>query len=127
MRGELPLDVVLDGELIETHSTYSAAAGGSVLTIATVLPDRGLAFELISTYVGHAGVPTQVTHLALGPVGHEPSIEHAEALEQLDPSGDPRGCAYDHAQQLLERLAALGYQPGVQIDEHTFTALERVE
>ena len=89
MGGELPIKVQLDGEPVETHSTYAAAAGGTVLTIATVLPDHGLAFELISTYVGHAGVPTQVTHLALGPVGHAPSIEHLELGEQPDPSAGP--------------------------------------
>ena len=56
MGGELPFDPRLDGGPVESYSTYSAAAGGRVLTIATVLPDHRLAFELISTYVGHAEV-----------------------------------------------------------------------
>ena len=81
---QLPLDVRLDGGPVEAHSTYWASAGGRMLTIATVLPEHGLAFELISTYVGHAGVPAHVTHLALGPVGHPASIEHVE---------DPRAAA----------------------------------
>jgi hypothetical protein len=128
MGGVLPLDIRLDGEAVEAHSTYAAAAGGRVLTIATVLPEHGLAFELISTYVGHAEVPAHVTHLALGPVGHPASIEHVEDREQqLDPVADPRACAYDHAHHLIEALSALGYRASVEVDERTFTALERVE
>jgi hypothetical protein len=127
MGGELPLDVRLDGESVEAHSTYTAAGGGRVLTITTVLPGHGLAFELISTYVGHAQVPAHVTHLALGPVGHLASIEHIEDLEQLDPAADPRACAYDHAHQLIDKLSTLGYSASVEVDERTFSALERVE
>jgi hypothetical protein len=120
--------VQIDGGDVEAHSTYTATGGGSVLTITTVLPGHGLAFELISTYVGHAQVPAHVTHLALGPVGHPASIEHAAHPEQqLDPAADPRACAYDHAHQLIEALSALGYHAGVEVDERTFTALERVE
>jgi hypothetical protein len=128
MGGELPLDVRLDGDLVEAHSTYAATGGGRVLTIATVLPEHGLAFELISTYVGHTDVPAHVTHLALGPVGHPASIEHVEDLQQqLDPAGNPRACAYDHAHRLIETLSTLGYNARVEVDERTFTALERVE
>jgi hypothetical protein len=91
-----------------------------------VLPDRGLAFELISTYVGHAGVltPSRTWRSA-----DRPRIvdQHAEPAEQSNRSGDPRGCEYDHAHRLLTQLAALGHRPCVQIDERTFTALERVE
>ncbi len=125
MGGELPFDLRLDGGPVESYSTYSAAAGGRVLTIATVLPDHRLAFELISTYVGHAEVSGHVTHLALGPIGYSPSIEHVE--DQLDPAADPRACAYDHAHQLIEALSALGPQATVEVDERTFAALERVE
>ncbi len=128
MSGELPLDVRLGGHLVEAHSTYAAAAGGLVLTIATVLPQHGLAFELISTYVGHADVPAHVTHLALGPVGHQASVEHVEDRDQqLDPVAAPRVCAYDHAHQLIEAVSALGRQASVEVDERTFMALERVE
>jgi hypothetical protein len=128
MGGELPLRVQIDGRDVETHSTYTAAGGGRVLTITTVLPGHGLALELISTYVGHAQVPAHVTHLVLGPVGHPAAIGHIEHLEQqLDPAVDPRGCAYDHAAQLIDKLSALGYRASVEVDDRTFTALERVE
>ena len=128
MGGELLFDLRLDGGPVESYSTYSAAAGGRVLTIATVLPDQRLAFELISTYVGHSEVSGHVTHLALGPIGHSASIEHVEDREhQLDPAADPRACAYDHARRLIEALSALGPQATVDVDERTFAALERVE
>ena len=68
----------------ETTCTW---AGPYVLVIATALPDHGLAVEVHSTFVGHEGVPTCVTHLTLGPVGHDPVIfpvEHERA--SLDPS-----------------------------------------
>ena len=127
MRGELPLGVVLDGFACEAHCTYTFAAG-VVLVISTVLPERGVAFELISTYVGAAGVATNAIQLALGPVGRSSSIEHVEhSDDRLGPVMEPRACAYDHAQQLIERLAAMGYRASVQIDESTFAALERVE
>jgi hypothetical protein len=59
-----------------------------------VIPERGLGFELISTYVEVAGVPTHSTHLALGPVGQEPELEHLEHdPDRLNPALDPRGCA----------------------------------
>jgi hypothetical protein len=128
MRGELPLQVLIDERKCETHSIYTFAAGGSVLTITTVMLERGLGFELISTYVGWPGVHTNATHLALGPVGQPPSIEQAEHdHEQLNPVTDARACAYDHAQQLIEELAALGHRASLRVDELTFTALERVE
>ena len=38
MGGELPLEVRLGRGPVEAHSTYAAAAGGRILTIATVLP-----------------------------------------------------------------------------------------
>lgn len=128
MRGELPLEVLIDDRRCETHCSYTFAAGGSVLTIATVLPERGLAFELVSTYVGWPGVHTNVTHLALGPAGYSPSVEQAEHdHEQLNPVTEARACAYDHAQQLIERLTALGHRTSLRVDELTFCALERVE
>ena len=89
-----------------------------MLTLSTVLPEPGLAAELISTYVGHAQTPTVVTHLMLGPVGHAATIRTEEhAHERLDPVESARECAYDHAQQLIELLDATGHQASVQLDE----------
>jgi hypothetical protein len=65
MRGDLRLEVLVNDQACEAHSTYTWAGGGTVLTISTVLPQRDLAIELISTYVGHPHTRTIVTHLML--------------------------------------------------------------
>jgi hypothetical protein len=128
MRGDLPLQVSIDDRTCESHSTYSWAGGGMVLTISTVLPQPGLAVELISTYVGHPHTPTIVTHLMLGPVGRPAEIHTAEHEHQhLDPVEGARECAYDHARQLIETLDAAGRRVRVQLDEDTFAGLERIE
>ncbi len=128
MRGELPLRVEVDAGDCETHSSYSYHAGGRVLSIATVLPERGLAVELISTYVGHPDTGTVATHLTLGPEGH-PAQMHVERHDHdaLDPVEDPRACAYDHAHQLIDTLTTAGHPASVKLDERSFVALEAVE
>ena len=128
MRGDIRLTVSIDDRPCEAHTTYSWAAGGAVLTLSTVLPERGLAAELVSAYVGHADTPTIVTHLMAGPVGHAATIRTEEhAHEHLDPVEGARECAYDHAHQLIELIGAIGRQISVQLDEQSFTALERIE
>lgn len=124
--GDLPLRVSVDDRPCEAHSTYSWSGGGVVLTVSTVLPDRGLAVELISTYVGHPHTRTIVTHLMLGPVDHLADIHTAEH-ERLNPAESARECAYDHAHELIEALRAAGCQASVQLDELSFAELERVE
>lgn len=124
--GDLPLQVSVDDRPCEAHSTYSWSGGGTVLTISTVLPDRGLAVELISTYVGHPDTRTIVTHLMLGPVGHRANIYITEH-EHLKPVEGARECAYDHAHQLVDGLRAAGRQVSMQLNELSFSELERIE
>jgi hypothetical protein len=126
--GDIPLAASIDGRPCESHTTYGWTGGGRVLTLSTVLPERGLAAELISTYVGHADTPTIATHLMLGPAGRGPEIRTAEhAHERVDPVESARECATDHAYQLIELLSADGREVIVQLDEHSFIQLERVE
>jgi hypothetical protein len=128
LRGEIPLEVLIDERPCEAHSTYGWQGGGMVLTLSTVLPERGLALELISTYVGHPRTATVTTHLLLGPVGHQPQIRTAEHRhEHLDPVENPRACAYDHAEQLIESLHRLGREARVRLADASFVQLERVE
>jgi hypothetical protein len=91
-RGDLPLNVSVDDRPCKAHSTYAWSGGGTVLTISTVLPGRGLAAELISTYVGHPSTRTVATHLMLGPVGQGSDITTVEH-EALSPAESPRECA----------------------------------
>jgi hypothetical protein len=128
VRGEIPVQVLIDERPSEAHSTYGWQGGGMVLTFSTVLPERGLALELISTYVGHPQTVTITTHLLLGPVGRQAQIHTNEhAHEQLDPVENPRACAYDHARELIEALESLGRAASVRLDEFSFIQLERVE
>ena len=128
LRGEIPLQVLIDDQPCEAHSTYGWQGGGMVLTFSTVLPKRDLALELISTYVGHPHTATVATHLLLGPVGHPAQLHVTEhAHEHLDPVENPRACAYDHAEQLIEALHAEGREARVQLDESSFVQLERIE
>src|SRR5689334_12006772 len=86
MRGDLRLQVSVGGWPCEAHSAYAWAGGGMVLTISTVLPQRDLAVELISTYVGHPHTRTIVTHLMLGPPGRTAQIRSIQRPhEDLDP------------------------------------------
>lgn len=128
VRGEIPLQVLIDERRLEAHSTFGWQGGGMVLTFSTVLPERGLAVELISTYVGHPQTATVATHLLLGPVGHPAQIHASELVhEQVDPVENPRACAYDHARELIEALRSLGREVSVELDESSFVQLERVE
>ena len=127
LAGELPLTVKVDGRPRPSESRYDWAAGGRVLTVSTVIPETGLAFELISTYVGHQDTDTMVTHLTLrhGRRGEIEARRHPH--EQLNLVGLARGCAYDHANRLIERLCDHGHKVTIELGEHTFSQLERVE
>lgn len=121
------LAVTLDGRQVSSE-TICTWAGPYVLVIATALPDHGLAVEVHSTFVGHEGVPTCLTHLTLGPIGHDPVIvpvEHERA--NLDPMLKARECAYEHVEIVLETLKRLGYAVGIDVPDDAFAELERVE
>jgi hypothetical protein len=126
-RRNVPLAVTLDGRQV-TSETTCMWAGPYVLTIATALPDQALALEVHSTFVGHEGVATCVTHLTLGPVEHDPTIaqvEHPHA--SLDPMLRARECAYEHIQIVLATLRQLGYEAAIEVPDNAFEDLERVE
>ncbi len=126
-RRKVPLAVTLDGRQVASE-TACIWAGPYVLTIATALPDHGLAVEVHSTFVGHEGVPTCVTHLTLGPVEHDPTIaqvEHPHA--SLDPLLRARECAYEHVQIVLQTLKRLGHEVTIAVPDNAFQELERVE
>jgi len=125
--GELPLRVIVDGRPRQSHSRYQWSGGGLVLTIATVLPDRELAFELISTYTGHRDTDTIATHLVLAR-GHEGEIASSRhPHERINPVELARACAYDHATRLIDALADTGHVARLELDDRTFSELERVE
>jgi hypothetical protein len=126
-RRTVALEVTLDGRQAESETTC-AWTGPYILAVCTVLPGLGLATELHSAFVGHAGVPTCATHLMLGPVGHAPFIivaEHEHA--NLEPTIKARECVYEHAGVLLENLKSLNYELGIDLSDDAFEELERIE
>jgi hypothetical protein len=127
LTGEPPLQVIVDGRSRPSHSRYAWSAGGLVLTIATVLPERMLAFELISTYTGHPDTDTVATDLTLRHAREGEIDSRRHPRERLNPAELARACAYDHAGRLIEALADGGHAARAQLDEHTFSELERVE
>ena len=126
LAGDLPLRVNVDGWPRPSQSRYDWTAGGRVLTISTVIPEAGLAFELISTYVGHQDTDTLVTHLTMRQGRRGEIEERRHSHEQLNLEGLARGCAYDHANRLIERLSEHGHKVAIELGEHTFSQLERV-
>ena len=126
-RRAIDLAVTLGGKRA-TSETTAICAGPDVLTIVTVLPDHGVLFELTSTFIGRKGVDTHAVHLVLGPPGEDDEI-HAEEHphQRLNPTHDPRGCAYEHIHVLMEHLSRLGHEPTVAMPDDAFDELERVE
>lgn len=126
-RVAIELDITLDGRPA-VSDTSCIWAGPYVVVIATTLPEAGLAAELHSTFVGHAGVPRCATHLVLGPIGRSPSIviaEHEHA--NPDPAVDVRECVYEHAQIMTETMGELGFEMGIGVTDTAFDGLERIE
>jgi hypothetical protein len=104
-RRPLAITFVLDGAPIDSV-THLLRAGPYVLVINTVMPQRGLAVELHSTFLGHGAVRTQATHLLLGPVGHAAHVATREdVLSIVDPVNQPNSCVYAHCHELIALLA----------------------
>jgi hypothetical protein len=107
-RRQLAITFTLDGAPVESV-THLLRCGPYVLVMDTVMPQRGLAVELHSTFVGHVAVRTQTTHLLLGPVGEPACVATREdALSIVDPLNRPDSCVYAHCHELIALLADRG-------------------
>jgi hypothetical protein len=126
IRGELPVDVTLDGHRVTVESGYWWSGGGAVLTIATVVPREGVALEVISTHIGHPDTDTVVTHLILSAGRAARTVTVPYPHHELNTLGLTRQCAYEHCNRLVEALAELGHTPQVHLGEHTFEQLEGI-
>ncbi len=118
----IPVTISIDGVQMRSE-TRLAPAGPYALALCSVLPDH--ATELHSTYLGHPGAPTRVSHLLLAP-----GMIESEAVER-DEDSIPvmfarRRCLYDHLQQLQGSLQRLGHpDPRIPLDEDALSAIER--
>ncbi len=123
----IDLEIRLGGNPTSSETT-AMWSGPDVLTIATALPDHGVVFQLTSTFVGYRGVQTHITHLTLGPLGEDPTIETEDhPHEQLDPRHRPRHCVYEHIHVLMEHLRRLGHDPAIDVPDGAFGELEHVK
>jgi hypothetical protein len=111
-RARIDVKLSLDGVRVRSETTY-VWASPYVLSVHTVLPQPDLAIELHSTFTGHPGTPTAVTHLTLGPPGHASLLTHDEQPSEDLLVGD--GCVYEHAMQLVELLRRLGHEPSMDL------------
>lgn len=122
--GKIPLRIELDGRAVRSETVY-AQSGAYAWTIVTTLRGAELPVELHSTYVGHPGARTHATHLRLGPEAHAPRVD---AMEHADDDiclvFTPRNAVYDHAHELVEFFAGLGYHAAVHVDDRAFQTLE---
>ena len=120
-RAVIPIQIAIDGTQVRSE-TRVANGGPYALTLSSVLPDH--ASELHSTYLGHPGAPTRVSHLLLAP-----GLIESEAVEREEDSIPVvvarRRCLYDHLQQLQESLIRLGHlDPEIPLDEDALSAIE---
>ena len=108
-RRQLAITFALDGEPLESV-THLVRSSPYVLVIHTVMPQRGLAIELHSTFVGHPAARTHAAHLLLGPVGHPPRLTTRDDGPGIliDPVNRPDSCVYEHCHELIELLAGRG-------------------
>jgi hypothetical protein len=99
-----------------------------VLTVSTVLSRPDLSIEVHSTYTGHPSGPTHSTHLRIGPVGQEPTLDDAvDGGHDIPVTYEPRDCVYDHVHRLLDFLDELGHAASAELDDRSFVVLEAVE
>ena len=123
-RQPLDMALVLDGRAVASETRY-AEAGAYVLVLSSSVAELGV--ELHSTYVGHPGIETRVTHLTLG--GDGPQGAATEAVAR--PGGElpvvfaRRRCLFDHLQRLQDELSGIGHQAGIEVDDASVTELEQ--
>jgi hypothetical protein len=122
-RRRLGVEMVLDGHPCPCETRY-AEAGAYVLVLCTALSELG--FELHSVYVGHPGIATHVTHLALsGPPSQAASNTMTRREDELSVVFARRRCLFDHLQRLQDEMTELGHQAGIEVDDTSVSELEQ--
>jgi hypothetical protein len=122
-RRRLGVEMVLDGCRAASETRY-VEAGAYVLVLCTALSELG--FELHSVYVGHPGIATHVTHLALsGPPSEAASETMTRAEADLPVVFARRRCLFDHLQRLQDELTRLGHQAGIEVHDTSVSELEQ--
>jgi hypothetical protein len=87
--------------------TILTEAGPNALVLSTTLRDRGIWID--STYLGHGGTDTQITHLLVAPGRAGETESRAVAHDEVPVIHVRRLCLYDHLQRLQDFLDTLGH------------------
>jgi hypothetical protein len=115
-------NLVVDGRGLECNG-WLAYAGAYQLTIWTIVPE--LALELHSSYLGHPGGDTAVSHLQLRPGEAPLTVSDQRPGGALPVREARRLCLYDHLAALRDLVAE--HTGGLVSVEITDQALERVD
>lgn len=103
-----------------TSLTY---AGAYQLTLSTVVPQ--LAVELHSSYLGHPGGETAVSHLRLRPGEQPATVAELQPGRSLPVREGRRLCLYDHLAVLRELVAdEAGAQVSVEVAERALDLVD---
>jgi hypothetical protein len=87
--------------------TILTEAGPNALVLSTTLRDRGIWID--STYLGHGGTETQITHLLVAPGRPGETESRAVPHDEVPVIHVRRLCLYDHLQRLQDFLDSLGH------------------
>jgi hypothetical protein len=123
-RREISCRIRVDGAPAKSE-TLLTEASLNVIVLSTTLRDRGTWLD--STYLGHGGTDTQITHLLVAPgrLGESEwrSVDHNE----IPVLHVRRRCLYDHLQRLQDFLEELGHCGQIDGLDRAVEAVEAID
>lgn len=123
-RREILCRIRVDGAPARTETVLTEASL-NVIVLSTTLRDRGIWLD--STYLGHGGTDTQITHLTVAPGRLGESESRAVDHNEIPVLHVRRRCLYDHLQRLQDFLEELGHRAQIDGLEHAVEAVEAIE
>ena len=104
--------------------TVLTEAGPNALVLSTTLRDRGIWLD--STYLGHGGTETQVSHLLVAPGRSGETEARAVSHDEIPVTHVRRLCLYDHLQRLQDFLDSLGHTGQIHGLDHAIESVEQI-
>jgi hypothetical protein len=103
--------------------TILTEAGPNALVLSTTIRDRGIWVD--STYLGHGGTETQVSHLLVAPGRMGETESRSVPHDEIPVIHVRRLCLYDHLQRLQDFLGELGHVGQVDGLDRAIEAVEQ--
>jgi hypothetical protein len=123
-RREITCRIRVDGASARSETVLTEASL-NVIVLSTTLRDRGIWLD--STYLGHGGTDTQITHLMVAPGRLGESESRAVDHNEIPVLHVRRRCLYDHLQRLQDFLEELGLRAQVDGLDNAVEAVEAIE